>query len=133
MHDAPDTTSLKILIADDNEEVLALLTLLLRGRGYAVEGACDGRAAVELAGALRPNVVILDIDMPHLNGYEAAKQIRQHLGSSVVLIALTGRGSDSDKQAATQAGFDHHFKKPPDVEALNKLLAGLAARQTRHE
>jgi CheY-like chemotaxis protein len=80
--------------------------------------------ALELAAAFRPDVVLLDIGMPKLNGYEVARRIReQPWGKGIVLVALTGWGQEDDKRRSEQAGFDQHMVKPVELDALNKLLA----------
>lgn len=131
MQKVPGAQSLKVLVADDNEDLAECLTLLLQIQGYAVEVAYYGRAAVQLAISFQPDVALLDIGMPHLDGYGAARQIRQHLGSDVLLIAVTALGSASDRQAAFDAGFNHHVAKPVTMETIGKLLAELAASKTR--
>jgi CheY-like chemotaxis protein len=87
---------------------------------------------VEAAGEFRPDVILLDIGMPKMNGYDAARQIRQKpWGEKVVLVALTGRGQEGDKRRAEQAGFDHHFTKPVDPAALERLLAGQGVAESK--
>jgi PAS domain S-box-containing protein len=114
----------RILVADDNPDSVESLATLLSIVGHEVNAAHDGQAAVELAEALRPDVILLDIGMPRLNGYEAARRIREReWGRGVVLVALTGWGQEEDKRRAEAAGFDHHFTKPVAPEALWKLLA----------
>jgi signal transduction histidine kinase/CheY-like chemotaxis protein len=114
----------RILVADDNADSAESLALLLTLRGSEVRIAHDGWEAVEAAAAFRPDIVLLDIGMPRLNGYEAARRIReQGRGERVVLIALTGWGQDEDRQRSTDAGFDFHLVKPVDFAALEQLLA----------
>jgi CheY-like chemotaxis protein len=122
-----DSASLKIVLAEDNADLSESMSLLLRMRGYEVEVAYDGIGAVELATDFLPDVALLDIGMPGLNGYEAAREIRRQMGKRVVLVALTAWGRDSDKRAAAEAGFDHHFVKPVDLQAIEKLLSEVAA------
>jgi signal transduction histidine kinase/ActR/RegA family two-component response regulator len=117
----------RILLADDNQDSVESLALLLTLRGSEVRTARDGWEAVEAAAAYGPDVVLLDIGMPRLNGYEAARKIReQSRGERMVLIALTGWGQEEDRQRSTEAGFDFHLVKPVDFAALEKLLASLA-------
>ncbi len=119
----------RILIADDNADAAASLALLLQSAGQDVHTAGDGFAAVEAAESFRPAVILLDIGMPGLNGYETCKRIRaQPAGDSVMLIALSGWGEDEYKARARAAGFDHYFIKPVDFEALHKLLGNLPER-----
>jgi CheY-like chemotaxis protein len=92
--------------------------------GHDLQTAYDGLEAVQAAATFRPEVVLLDIGMPKMNGYEAARHIReQPWGKSMALIALTGWGQEEDKRRAFEAGFDHHLTKPVDPAALEKLLA----------
>jgi CheY-like chemotaxis protein len=116
----------RILVADDNTDSAESLALLLTLRGSEVRTAHDGWEAVEAAAAFGPDIILLDIGMPRLNGYEAARKIReQGRGERVVLIALTGWGQDEDRQRSTDAGFDFHLVKPVDFAALEQLLASL--------
>jgi len=99
---------------------------MLSVMGHEARTAHDGLAAAELAEGFRPDVVLLDIGMPNLNGYETARRIRQQpWAKKVVLAALTGWGQEEDKRRAVEAGFDHHFTKPVDPAVLEKLLSGL--------
>ncbi|HEV7516845.1 MAG TPA: ATP-binding protein, partial [Thermoanaerobaculia bacterium] len=115
----------RILVVDDNEDAASSLALLLTLSGNEVRTAYDGLAAVEMAAAFRPAVILLDIGMPMLNGYEAARRIREQQGTEVVLIALTGWGQEEDKRQAQEAGFDHHLVKPLDPATLHRLLAAI--------
>lgn len=133
MHNDPHQPRLKILVADDNIDAAESMSILLRVVGHSTEAVYDAAAAVNLAPRFQPDVVLLDIGMPRLDGYEAARQIRKLFGPNVVLVAVTGWGRDSDKQLALDAGFDHHFVKPVDFEVLSRLLAKLAARQALPE
>jgi CheY-like chemotaxis protein len=116
----------RILVADDLRDSADSLALVLRLAGHEVQTAHDGLEAVQAAAAFRPEVALLDIGMPKMNGYEAARHIRQQpWGKRTVLIAVTGWGQEEDKRRATEAGFDHHLTKPVEPAALEKLLAGL--------
>ena len=100
------------------------LALLLRMMGHDARTAYDGLEAVQAAATFRPEVILLDIGLPKMNGYEAARQIRREpSGKNMALIALTGWGQEEDKRRALEAGFDHHLTKPVDAIALEKLLA----------
>jgi PAS domain S-box-containing protein len=113
----------RILIADDNRDAADSLAMLLRIEGHDVTVVHDGRQAVAAIDSLRPEVALLDIGMPELNGYEVAELIRQSpLGSFISLIAVTGWGQASDKAKAKAAGFNHHLTKPIELEALGKVL-----------
>ena len=102
--------------------------MLLKITGSETRLAHDGQEALETAETFRPEVVLLDIGLPKLNGYEAARRIReQPWGESMVLVALTGWGQDEDRQKSKDAGFNGHMVKPVDYAALMKLLAELLA------
>jgi PAS domain S-box-containing protein len=118
----------KILVADDNRDAADSLRRILSLYGYEVEVAYDGAAAIQLDGAFRPRVAVLDIGMPGANGFEVARSIRGSRGSRVTLIALTGWGQEGDRRRAMEAGFDYHLTKPVDPGALNDLLVELAAK-----
>jgi CheY-like chemotaxis protein len=114
----------RILIADDNRDAATSTALMLQLAGHETELAYDGMQAVQTAEAFRPDVVLLDIGMPKVNGYEAAARIReQPWGRGMALIAVTGWGQEDDKRRAIEAGFDHHLTKPVDSLVLEKLLA----------
>jgi CheY-like chemotaxis protein len=117
----------KILVVDDNRDSADSLAMVLDMGGHEVKVAYDGEAAVSEYRAFHPDWVILDIGMPKIDGYEAAKRIRgSAFGETVRLIALTGWGQESDKNRALAAGFDHHFTKPIDLERLNALIVSPA-------
>jgi signal transduction histidine kinase len=123
---APDSP-LRVLIVDDNADGADSLAIILRIVGNDTRTAYDGQEGVELAEAFRPDVVLFDIGMPKLNGYEACRRVRERpWASSVVLIAVTGWGQEEDRQRSRDAGFDHHMVKPVDPNALMKLLAELS-------
>jgi len=120
----PATSTLRILIVDDNRDAADTLAMVLRIRSNDVRTAYDGKEGVDTAEAFRPDVILFDIGMPTLNGYEACRRIReQSWGSSIVLIAVTGWGQDEDRRRSRDAGFDHHLVKPVDVPALMNVLA----------
>ncbi len=113
----------RIVLADDNEDAVAALELLLKARGYDVRTAADGGEAVEAVQAFAPKVVLLDLGMPRVDGYEAARRIRQQKnGHDVVLIALTGWGQPQDRIRTREAGFDAHLVKPVSDEELFKTI-----------
>ena len=120
---------LRVLVVDDNVDTVLSFSMLLRASGHDVQTAHDGLAAVQAAINYLPDIVLLDIGLPGLNGYEVAKQIRQHPAMNhVVLVALTGYGQDSDRHASGQAGFTHHIVKPARFEELQKILATVAEK-----
>jgi CheY-like chemotaxis protein len=100
------------------------MATMLRLSGNDVHTAYDGIEAVERADAIRPDVVLMDIGMPRLNGYEATRRIRaQSWGADIVVIALTGWGQESDRHQSREAGCDHHLVKPVDLAQLEQLIA----------
>lgn len=120
----------RILIADDNRDGADSLAMLLQSMGHQVETAYAGDQAVELAKRFRPQVVLLDIGMPKLDGYEASRRIReQEGGRGVVLIALTGWGQEEDRRRTREAGFDLHLVKPVDYGELVKALGAMMGRE----
>jgi CheY-like chemotaxis protein len=118
--------ALRILIVDDLADAADSLAVYLRMLGYTVQTAYDGVAALESAVLFCPQVVLLDIALPKLNGYRVAEQLRQREEmQSACLIAVSGYGSPVDVAAAKQAGFDHHFIKPVDLQKLNAVLQAI--------
>ncbi len=114
---------LRVLIADDNEDAADMLATLLGMKGHEVRVAHDGLEAVTSAIAFHPDVALLDIGMPELNGHEVAAQIRKQLaGEPVMLVAITGWGQDREATLAHPDGFDHHLVKPIDFEQLTACL-----------
>jgi CheY-like chemotaxis protein len=127
---APSTRPVRILVADDNRDAAASLATLLSLDGHEVSVAYDGKAALGSAETFRPDVALLDIGMPNLNGYEVARSIRaQAWGRSMMLVAVTGWGQSEDKRRAREAGFDHHFTKPLDLDAFSTFLNDALARR----
>ena len=125
---AAGSHGLRILVVDDNRDAAVSLSALLEMMGNETHVVHDGLAAVDAAATWRPDIVLLDIGLPGLNGYEAARRIREHAeGGRIVLCALTGWGQDTDRLKSRDAGFDHHLVKPVDPAALERLLAGVAA------
>lgn len=121
-----DAGKYRILVVDDNVDGTASLALMLQLNGHDIRTAYDGLEAVQAAQAFRPDVILMDIGMPKLNGYDACRRIRaQPWGKRMILVALTGWGQDKDRQKSQEAGFDYHFVKPVDPAALINLLAGL--------
>jgi PAS domain S-box-containing protein len=120
----PTGRSLRVLVVDDNLDMAGSLELLLRDSGHDVRMAHDGPTALEAARDYRPDVVLLDIGLPELDGYEVAKRMRQQPAlQNVVLVAMTGYGQESDRQRAQDAGFVHHLVKPAHFEQVQKILA----------
>jgi CheY-like chemotaxis protein len=122
----------RILVADDNRDVTEAFQVMLQTLGHEVEVAHDGLDAIHKAATFRPEIVVLDVGMPKLNGYETARRLRaQPGGSDLVLIAVTGWGGDSDKHKSADAGFDVHLVKPVDPVALGHTLNSI--RSSRRE
>ncbi len=116
----------RILVVDDNCDSADTLAKMLSIVGHQTETAYDGLEAVQTAATFRPEVILLDIGLPHMNGYEAARHIRQQAWSKdTTLIALTGWGQERDKRRAMEVGFDHHLTKPVDPDALTMLIDSL--------
>jgi CheY-like chemotaxis protein len=116
----------RILIVDDNEDSATALATLLRMSGHETVTAHDGLAAVAAAENYRPDVLLLDISLPKVDGHEAARRIRrQPWGKEMLLVALTGWGQDEDRRRSKEAGFDEHLVKPVDYQALQKLLGSV--------
>jgi CheY-like chemotaxis protein len=122
---------LRVLVVDDNADAAEALAMLLKVTGHKTRLAHTGLAALQEAEAFQPNVVLLDIGLPQLNGYEVARRMRQHPTlKNTVLVALTGYGQESDRQLSKEAGFDHHLVKPADFGNLKKILASVSEKPT---
>ncbi|MDI1475154.1 PAS domain S-box protein [Polyangium sp. y55x31] len=118
----------RILVVDDNADVAESLSMLLRIAGHEVHTAHDGSAALEAARTFRPEVVLLDIGLPGMNGYEVARQLRQDPDQSqAILVALTGYGHEEDRRRTKEAGFSAHLVKPVDLVALEAVLGSVGA------
>ncbi len=119
----------RILVVDDNVDSAETLKELLRGFGNEVRTAYDGVEAVSAAADFEPDVVLLDIGLPKMNGYDVARRLRQQKrGRDLVLVALTGWGQEEDRRRSREAGYDHHLVKPVDLGSLQELLRGAAER-----
>ena len=126
---AEPTSRLRVLVVDDNKAAADTLAMVIEMLGNEVRTAYDGAQGVEAAEAFKPDVVLMDLGMPRMNGYEAANSIRmQHWGKHMVLVALTGWGQEEDRQRTQKAGFDHHLVKPAEPAELRSLFADLAGR-----
>jgi signal transduction histidine kinase/CheY-like chemotaxis protein len=125
------STSLRILVVDDNVDAAQSLGRLLKAMGHDVHIAHDGAEAVDLVEKIRPHAALLDIGLPGMNGFDAARAIRQRpSGGDVVLIATTGWGQGSDRERSHEAGFDHHLVKPIDPDELMQILNSLDPGET---
>jgi signal transduction histidine kinase len=122
------TAARRILLADDNRDALETLARLLQLDGHEIHKAVDGVQALEAADRVRPDLVLLDIGMPGMDGYEVARRIRSRpWGRAATLVALSGWGQESDRKRSREAGFDSHCIKPLDPQRLSMLLASLSA------
>jgi len=123
----PLVASLRVLVVDDNVDTVTMLSLLVKESGHDVRSTYDGLAVLEAALDYRPNVVLLDIGLPGLNGFEVAKQLRQQpVLQNAVLVAMTGYGGVNDFQRSFDAGFDHHLVKPGDFGKVLQILTTVA-------
>jgi PAS domain S-box-containing protein len=124
------TADRRVLIVDDNRDGAASLATLLSMSGHQTQMVHDGLEALEAAERFRPDLVLLDIGIPKLNGYDACRRIRNEpWGRDMVVVAVTGYGQDADIRDSQEAGFDHHFVKPVDYPSLARVLAALPAKQ----
>jgi signal transduction histidine kinase/ActR/RegA family two-component response regulator len=119
----------RVLVAEDNPDAAEMMRIVLQMNGSDVRVAMDGEEAITIAEAFDPQIAFLDIGMPRVDGYEAARRIRHVLGERVVLVALTGWGQDEDKRRSHEAGFDHHLTKPPEPEVLERMIADCVVRR----
>jgi PAS domain S-box-containing protein len=126
---AAPTVRRRVLIVDDNQDGAESLAILLQLGGHETHTAHDGQQAIEAAERLHPDVVLLDIGLPRLNGYEVCRRIReQPWGKELLLVAVTGWGQQEDRRRSREAGFDTHIVKPVDLDRLQKLLASRPSR-----
>jgi CheY-like chemotaxis protein len=128
----PTPGSLRVLFVDDNADTRTITLKLLESYGYQIRTAHNGPSALEMAIEDPPDVVLLDIGLPEMDGYEVARRMRQDPAlQNTVLVAVTGYGLESDRVRSQEAGFDHHLVKPVDFDELLELLAAIAeARAT---
>ena len=125
----PIDAVLRVLIVDDNEDAATTLELLLEEAGHSVRAAHTGPAGLAVALEYLPDVILLDIGLPELDGFEVAKRIRQQAAlHNVVLVAMTGYGREKERQRSQEAGFDHHLVKPTDFGTLEQILAAVSAK-----
>ena len=118
---------LKILVVDDDRDGAESLAILLQLSGHQVRLAYDGKQALTIAREFIPNVALIDLGLPVIDGFEVARLIRQEQAlNTTVLVALTGYGREDDKRDSVKAGFDHHLVKPTDFNALEQLLQTVA-------
>lgn len=117
------STQHRILVVDDNQAAANMLQMVVKMLGNEVRTAYDGEQAIEVAADFLPDVILMDLGMPRMNGYEAAREIRnQSWGKDILLVALTGWGQDEDRERTQEAGFNHHLVKPAEPAAIQQLL-----------
>ena len=128
---AVSSTTLRLMIVDDNEDAAGSLAMLCELWGHEVRVASSGAEALQMIANVRPHLILLDIGMPTMDGYEVARRLRKMPGvEKTVLAALTGWNQTEDRRKTTEAGFDHHLVKPPEAEMLQQLIADIAANLT---
>lgn len=127
--EASQKTSLRVLVVDDNRDGADTLGMMLQAFGNETLVAYDGQEGVELAERQKPDVILFDIGLPRLNGYDACRKVRETVwGKSITIIAVTGWGQEEDRRRSSEAGFDHHIVKPVAPDVLLKLLLPVSPR-----
>lgn len=127
----PPARSLRVLVIEDNADMRDSMRDILHLWGHVSEGAADGLEGLAQVLLFKPDVALVDLGLPRMDGYEVARQIRgQEGGRDVLLIALSGYGQPADREAADAAGFDQYIVKPPDLVQLESLLAREANRRS---
>jgi DNA-binding response OmpR family regulator len=113
-----------VVVVEDQEDARRMMEILLDSKGLKVESAGDGLAGAELIERIKPDLALVDLGLPKLNGFDLARRIRHNSATADMrLIALSGYGQESDVKAALEAGFDDHLTKPPDFDRLDELIA----------
>jgi DNA-binding response OmpR family regulator len=112
-----------VLLVEDNDDARTMLQRILQAQGHLVSTARDAHTGLQAAAAGSPNVAVVDIGLPGMDGYEFARAMRERLGQRVRLIAVTGYGTESHRRKAAEAGFDAHLTKPVDIDRLLGLIA----------
>jgi CheY-like chemotaxis protein len=127
-----NSTGLRVLIADDNRDSADSFAILLQAQGHEVYVAYAGEDALAMGARFRPQLVLLDLAMPDIDGYEVARRIRANeWGSSVTLVAVTGLGQANDLRKTRENGFDHHLVKPVEIGSLASVLRKCADEQDK--
>ena len=122
----PRLRQLRVLVADDDADTVSTLKLLLEEDGHEVRSAYDGAAVLDAADSFRPDIVLLDIGMPKLTGFEVARTLRSRYGKGLMLIAVTAWARDKDRTMAQLSGFDYHLAKPCNPHVLLALVQARA-------
>lgn len=119
----PEIPRLRVLVIEDNPDAAGAMSELLEGWGYHAAAVCEGSQGVARALAWRPGVVLLDINLPDVDGYTVARRLRAEPAlTGVFIAAITGHGMREDEERSRQAGFDHHFSKPINLRELRRLM-----------
>ena len=119
--------SRRILVVDDNVDSAESMAVLMKLLGHQIAIAYDGESALETAGTFKPEIIILDVGLPRMHGYQVAERLRAlPENKNLVIVALTGYGREQDRRRAMDAGFDYHFVKPMDFGTLELLVNGLS-------
>lgn len=127
---ARDFTVQSVVVVEDQEDARRMMEILLESKGLTVESAEDGLAGAELIERTMPDLALVDLGLPKLNGFDLARRIRHNSATAAVhMIALSGYGQESDVKAALDAGFDDHLTKPPDFDRLDELIAKAGKRR----
>jgi two-component system, sensor histidine kinase len=116
------------VIVEDNKDIRDLLRLKLKRLGHSVVDAGDGLEGLRVVLEERPDLALVDLGLPGIDGYQVAREVREKLGDEVVLVAVSGFGQPEDKRRAIEAGFDEHLTKPADVSEIENLLLRLPRR-----
>jgi CheY-like chemotaxis protein len=120
----PKAPSRKILVVDDNVDAAVTISALLKKWGHQVQAVYSGQSALEAVHNFRPEIILLDIGLPGMSGYDVAKNLRaEPAAQGVIIAALTGYGQEADRKRSWESGFDYHLTKPPDPHILESLLA----------
>ena len=130
---AQPRSGLRILVADDNPDTVEMMALVLRLHGHEVQTAPDGLTALRLFQEQKPDVVFLDIGMPHMSGWDVARRVRELVAPACrppLLVAITGYGGAENEQRSAEAGFDRHLLKPVDIKEIQRLLYKFSALMT---
>ena len=117
-----DASARRIVLVDDNDDVRVIFRAVLEHNGHHLKEARDGIEGLALILAEKPDVALIDIGLPGMDGYEVARRARAALGQSVLLVAMTGYGRESDRLQALSAGFDKHMTKPIDINLVGRML-----------
>jgi CheY-like chemotaxis protein/anti-sigma regulatory factor (Ser/Thr protein kinase) len=122
---------LKVLVVDDNVDAAQVLAMVVGAQGHEVRVEHGSLAALAQAAAFAPDLCLLDIGLPEMDGYELARRLRRHPATAhATLVAVTGYGQDQDRRDSAAAGFDHHLVKPVDMAALDRIVAGVATESS---